>query len=48
MAVLDVLEEQGLRERSAEVGRNMKAELTAMQSEFEAMGDVRGLGNCPG
>ena len=44
MAVLDVIEEQGLVERSGELGDYMRAALRGMQAFCEPMADVRGQG----
>jgi len=44
LAVLDVIEDEGLVERSAEIGETMRARMVAWQARFPAIGDVRGLG----
>jgi 4-aminobutyrate aminotransferase/(S)-3-amino-2-methylpropionate transaminase len=44
LAVLDVIEEEGLVERSAEIGETMRARMQAWQQRFPQIGDVRGLG----
>jgi 4-aminobutyrate aminotransferase-like enzyme len=44
MAVLDVIEDEGLIERSSAVGAALKAELRALQARCPNMGDVRGRG----
>src|SRR5213592_4901094 len=44
LAVLDVIEEEGLCERAAAIGETIRARMTAWQGRFEAIGDVRGLG----
>src|SRR5689334_19188975 len=44
LAVLDVIEEEGLVERAAQLGETMTARMRAWQSRFEQIGDVRGLG----
>ena len=44
VAVLDVFEEEGLVERSQEIGETVRARMLAWQERFEAIGDVRGLG----
>ena len=44
MAVLEVIESEGLRESVAEVGDYMRRELRQLQAECEPMGDVRGYG----
>jgi 4-aminobutyrate aminotransferase/(S)-3-amino-2-methylpropionate transaminase len=43
-AVLDVIEEDGLVERAAEIGETIRSRMLAWQERFEAIGDVRGLG----
>jgi len=44
MAVLDVIEQDDLLNRSAMLGEQLRRELTKMQDTCEAMGDVRGCG----
>jgi 4-aminobutyrate aminotransferase / (S)-3-amino-2-methylpropionate transaminase / 5-aminovalerate transaminase len=44
VAVLDVVEDEGLVERSAAIGETIRARMTDWQSRFHAVGDVRGLG----
>lgn len=44
MAVLDVIENENLLAASAEVGVYLKSELKSLQTNSEAMGDVRGCG----
>ncbi len=44
LAVLDVIEEEGLVERATEIGETMRARMLAWQERFEPIGDVRGLG----
>ena len=44
LAVLDVVEEEGLCERAASLGETIRARMTAWQDRFEAIGDVRGVG----
>jgi 4-aminobutyrate aminotransferase / (S)-3-amino-2-methylpropionate transaminase / 5-aminovalerate transaminase len=46
LAVLDVMEEEGILARANKLGEHVGARLRAMQSEarFECIGDVRGLG----
>ncbi|MGE5274467.1 MAG: 4-aminobutyrate--2-oxoglutarate transaminase [Verrucomicrobiota bacterium] len=44
LAVLDVIDEEGLIERSAAIGEAMRARMTAWQDRFDEIGDVRGLG----
>jgi 4-aminobutyrate aminotransferase/(S)-3-amino-2-methylpropionate transaminase len=43
-AVLDVIEDEGLVERAAELGDQMRARMTSWQTRFPQIGDVRGLG----
>jgi 4-aminobutyrate aminotransferase-like enzyme len=43
-AVLDVIAEEGLVERAAEIGERIRSRLHAWQERFAAIGDVRGLG----
>jgi 4-aminobutyrate aminotransferase / (S)-3-amino-2-methylpropionate transaminase / 5-aminovalerate transaminase len=44
LAVLDVIEEEGLVERAAHLGETMRRRMLAWQERFAAIGDVRGLG----
>src|SRR5262245_12510586 len=44
LAVLDVVEEEGLCDRAASLGETIRARMTAWQNRFEAIGDVRGVG----
>jgi 4-aminobutyrate aminotransferase/(S)-3-amino-2-methylpropionate transaminase len=44
LAVLEVIEEEKLLARAEELGRQVRAELTALQSRYRIIGDVRGLG----
>ncbi|MEJ8574132.1 aspartate aminotransferase family protein [Microbaculum marinum] len=44
LAVLDVIEEEGLNARALEIGAHLKAGLDAIQQRHEVIGDVRGLG----
>ena len=44
LAVLDVIDEEGLSERAAAIGEAMRARMLAWQERFPAIGDVRGLG----
>jgi 4-aminobutyrate aminotransferase/(S)-3-amino-2-methylpropionate transaminase len=45
LAVLDVIEEEGLVERSAALGETMRARMTAWQGRWPQIQDVRGLGS---
>jgi 4-aminobutyrate aminotransferase / (S)-3-amino-2-methylpropionate transaminase / 5-aminovalerate transaminase len=45
LAVLDVIEDEGLCERSLQLGETMRARMLAWQERFPAIGDVRGLGS---
>jgi 4-aminobutyrate aminotransferase / (S)-3-amino-2-methylpropionate transaminase / 5-aminovalerate transaminase len=44
LAVLDVIEEQGLVDHAAQLGETMRRRMLAWQERFPAIGDVRGLG----
>ncbi len=44
MTVLDIIEEEGLIERSAAIGNSLKAALIERKATSQAMGDVRGRG----
>ena len=44
LAVLDVIDEEGLVERSAAIGETIRARMLAWQERWPAIGDVRGLG----
>jgi 4-aminobutyrate aminotransferase/(S)-3-amino-2-methylpropionate transaminase len=44
LAVLEVVEEEGLCERAAALGETIRTRMTAWQDRFEAIGDVRGVG----
>ncbi len=44
MAVIDVIEEEGLIQRAAETGDYMRDALRGMQGAYEPMADVRGHG----
>lgn len=44
LAVLDIIEEEGLQERAAVVGATMLAALGGLAERHEAIGDVRGRG----
>ncbi len=45
LAVLDVIEDEGLVDRSAALGETIRARMEAWQSRFAQVGDVRGLGS---
>ena len=44
LAVLDVIDEEGLIERAAAIGETVRARMLAWQERFPAIGEVRGLG----
>ncbi len=44
LAVLDVVEEEGLCDRAAAIGETIRGRMTEWQSRFEPIGDVRGVG----
>jgi 4-aminobutyrate aminotransferase / (S)-3-amino-2-methylpropionate transaminase / 5-aminovalerate transaminase len=44
LAVLDVIEEEGISERAAAIGEIVRARMLAWQERFPAIGEVRGLG----
>jgi 4-aminobutyrate aminotransferase/(S)-3-amino-2-methylpropionate transaminase len=44
LAVLDVIDEEGLVERAAAIGETMRARMQEWQGRFPEVGDVRGLG----
>ncbi len=44
LAVLDVIEQEGLVERSSTIGETIRARMLAWQERWPAIGDVRGLG----
>jgi len=44
LAVLDVIEDENLVERAAQIGETMRSRMLAWQERFPAIGDVRGLG----
>jgi 4-aminobutyrate aminotransferase/(S)-3-amino-2-methylpropionate transaminase len=45
LAVLDVIEDEGLVERSTALGETMRARMESWQQRFPQVGDVRGLGS---
>jgi 4-aminobutyrate aminotransferase / (S)-3-amino-2-methylpropionate transaminase / 5-aminovalerate transaminase len=44
LAVLEVIEEEGLNDRAAALGETMRARMLAWQERWPQIGDVRGLG----
>jgi 4-aminobutyrate aminotransferase / (S)-3-amino-2-methylpropionate transaminase / 5-aminovalerate transaminase len=44
LAVLEVIDEEGLVDRSVAIGETMRARMQGWQSRFAEIGDVRGLG----
>jgi 4-aminobutyrate aminotransferase / (S)-3-amino-2-methylpropionate transaminase / 5-aminovalerate transaminase len=44
LAVLDVIDDEGLLERSAAIGETMRARMLSWQERWPAIGEVRGLG----
>jgi 4-aminobutyrate aminotransferase / (S)-3-amino-2-methylpropionate transaminase / 5-aminovalerate transaminase len=44
LAVLDVVEEEGLCERAVSIGERIRSRMIGWESRFDAIGDVRGLG----
>jgi len=44
LAVLDVIDEEGVVERAAQLGETVEARMRAWQERFPEIGDVRGLG----
>ncbi|MEM7208576.1 MAG: aminotransferase class III-fold pyridoxal phosphate-dependent enzyme [Pseudomonadota bacterium] len=44
MAVLDVIEQENLREQARATSQSLLAELNAMKVDFETIGDIRGYG----
>jgi 4-aminobutyrate aminotransferase/(S)-3-amino-2-methylpropionate transaminase len=44
LAVLDVIEEEGLVERATVIGETMRTRMNEWRERFETIGDVRGLG----
>jgi 4-aminobutyrate aminotransferase / (S)-3-amino-2-methylpropionate transaminase / 5-aminovalerate transaminase len=44
LAVLDVIEDEGLVQRAAAIGETLRTRMTTWRDRFEAVGDVRGLG----
>jgi 4-aminobutyrate aminotransferase / (S)-3-amino-2-methylpropionate transaminase / 5-aminovalerate transaminase len=44
VAVLDVVEDEGLCDRAVSIGETIRARMHAWESRYEAIGDVRGVG----
>jgi 4-aminobutyrate aminotransferase/(S)-3-amino-2-methylpropionate transaminase len=44
LAVLDVIEEEGVSDRAAQLGETMRARMESWQERWPEIGDVRGLG----
>jgi 4-aminobutyrate aminotransferase / (S)-3-amino-2-methylpropionate transaminase / 5-aminovalerate transaminase len=44
LAVLDIVEEEGLCDRAAAIGETIRSRMTGWQARFDPIGDVRGLG----
>jgi 4-aminobutyrate aminotransferase len=44
MAVLDVVEDEGLCDRAVAIGDTIRSRMTDWESRYEAIGDVRGVG----
>ena len=44
LAVLDVFEDEGLLERSQQIGERIRERMVSWQERFDGIGDVRGLG----
>jgi 4-aminobutyrate aminotransferase/(S)-3-amino-2-methylpropionate transaminase len=44
LAVLDVVEDEGLCDRAVAIGETIRSRMTAWQGRFEQIGDVRGVG----
>jgi 4-aminobutyrate aminotransferase/(S)-3-amino-2-methylpropionate transaminase len=44
LAVLDIVEEENLLQRSEALGKKLRERLDALQKEYELIGDVRGMG----
>ena len=44
VAVLDIVEEEGLCDRAVTIGETIRGRMTAWQSRFDQVGDVRGVG----
>jgi 4-aminobutyrate aminotransferase / (S)-3-amino-2-methylpropionate transaminase / 5-aminovalerate transaminase len=44
LAVLDVIEDEGLVQRAATIGETLRTRMSSWRERFDAVGDVRGLG----
>ena len=44
LAVLDVMEDEGLVERAGAIGETLRSRMTTWRDRFDSIGDVRGLG----
>ena len=44
LAVLEIMEEDGLCERAASIGERIRSRMIGWESRFDAIGDVRGVG----
>jgi 4-aminobutyrate aminotransferase/(S)-3-amino-2-methylpropionate transaminase len=44
LAVLDVIEDEGLVERAGAIGETLRSRMTTWRDRFDSIGDVRGLG----
>jgi 4-aminobutyrate aminotransferase/(S)-3-amino-2-methylpropionate transaminase len=44
LAVLEIVEDEGLCERAASIGERIRSRMVGWESRFDAIGDVRGLG----
>ncbi len=44
MAVLDIIEEEGLQDQAYRLGKQLQSGLEELQKQYEVIGDVRGLG----
>jgi 4-aminobutyrate aminotransferase/(S)-3-amino-2-methylpropionate transaminase len=44
LAVLEIVEDEGLCERAASIGERIRSRMVGWESRFDAVGDVRGLG----
>ncbi len=44
LAVLDIIETEGLNERAEQIGKRVREKMEQMANRFEQIGDIRGLG----